>query len=685
MKILGVDDNKENRYLLEKLLGGYGHEVVTACNGREAMEKLRENGFDLVISDILMPEIDGYQLCHIIKTEERLKKIPFVFYTTTYTSPEDERFGMELGAEGFIIKPIEPERFIKILNEIIDRVKKAELVPKKPFIKVKKIYYKRYNERLVKKIEDRLDEFTLRNELLEAINRTEELEELIKAILEWVLKTVPTANRASFLLLNKEEDVFEFVAAMGQKLESLKQIKIPSDKVLSEMKDIPFLIEGDIEKIIKRSLGEAVGRAFKKMGLPKSVFFIPIKENDRLIGIFTISNGEMENAFTDADLYKVEKVYKEIAIALAKAKRKKELDEHKDKLFRSYHVGQELAKIDDINTLARRIMQILKEDYGYYHSGIFLKEGEYLIVKAFASTIDMDKLKLKEGEKVKMGEEGIVGWVAEHREPLLVNDATKDPRFTQAHESLLAGLAVPVEIEGELLGVLEVENNKKDAFDKEDLELLLSISGQLAVTISNLNRREKLEQHLIQTVTSLAIAIEKKDKYTEEHCRRMARMAVRIGKELELSEENLKNLERAAMLHDIGKIGIKGKIIGKPGKLTKEEWEEMKKHPIMGREILEGIDPLKITAKIVEEHHEHYDGSGYPKGLKKNEISLEARILAAVDACDAMTSSRPYRKALSKEEVIKELRKNAGTQFDPQVVEILIKLLEEKNRAIGKL
>lgn len=91
----------------------------------------------------------------------------------------------------------------------------------------------------------------------------------------------------------------------------------------------------------------------------------------------------------------------------------------------------------------------------------------------------------------------------------------------------------------------------------------------------------------------------------------------------------------------------------------------MKKHPVMGREILEGIDPLKRTAKIVEEHHEHYDGSGYPKGLIKNEISLEARILAAVDACDAMKSSRPYRKAMSKEEIIKELKKNAGTQFDP--------------------
>ncbi|MCP2604668.1 response regulator [Candidatus Aminicenantes bacterium AH-873-B07] len=671
-----MDDNEGNRYLLEKLLEGYGYEVVTACNGREALEKLREEKFDLIISDILMPEIDGYQLCHIIKTDERLKKIPFIFYTTTYTSPEDEKFGIELGAEEFIIKPIEPDRFIKILNEIINRVKKAKLVPKEPFIKVKKTYYKRYNERLVKKIEDRLNEFTLRSELLEAINRTEELEELIKAVLEWILKTVPTANRASFLLLNEEKNVFEFIATLGQKLEPLKQIKIPSDKILSEIKDIPFIIEGDIEEIIKKSLSKAVWETFKKVKLPKSLFYIPIKENDKLIGIFIVSNEEIENAFTDADLYKVEKVHEEIAIALSKAKRKKELDEHKNKLFRSYHIGQELTKIDDIDILTKRIMQILGEDYGYYHGGVFLKEGEHLVIKAFASTIGMDKLKVKEGKKLKIGEEGIVGWVAEHREPLMVNDATKDLRFIQVHESLVAGLAVPIEIEGELLGVLEVESNKKNAFNKEDLELLLSIAGQLAVTISNLKRRKKLEQYLIQTVTSLAIAIEKKDKYTEEHCRRMARIAVKIGKELGLSEENLKNLEHAAILHDIGKIGINGKIIGKPGGLTTEEWEDIKKHPIMGREILEGIDPLKRTAKIVEEHHEHYDGSGYPKGLKKNEILLEARILAAVDACDAMTSFRPYRKALSMEEIIKELRKHAGTQFDPQVVEILIKLLK---------
>ncbi len=181
----------------------------------------------------------------------------------------------------------------------------------------------------------------------------------------------------------------------------------------------------------------------------------------------------------------------------------------------------------------------------------------------------------------------------------------------------------------------------------------------------------------IQATTMLAKTIELKDGYTEEHCDRLAEMALAIGKRLGLTEERLEQLRYGALLHDVGKLGIADDILGKPGRLTPLEWAEMRKHPTIGKEIVEKIDSLGSVARIVEEHHERIDGKGYPKGLKGDEILLEARILAIVDAYDAMRSDRPYRQALRREEAIRELKENAGSQFDSLVVKVFLEILDE--------
>ncbi len=188
-------------------------------------------------------------------------------------------------------------------------------------------------------------------------------------------------------------------------------------------------------------------------------------------------------------------------------------------------------------------------------------------------------------------------------------------------------------------------------------------------------------EEVIQATTTLAQTIELKDGYTEDHCERLAEMALPIGKRLGLTEERLEQLRYGALLHDVGKLGIADNILGKPGKLTASEWVEVRKHPTIGKEIVEKIDSLGLVARIVEEHHERVDGKGYPKGLKGDEILLEARILAVVDAYDAMRSDRPYRQALSREEAIRELKENAGSQFDPLVVKVFLEILDEGSAA----
>ena len=166
---------------------------------------------------------------------------------------------------------------------------------------------------------------------------------------------------------------------------------------------------------------------------------------------------------------------------------------------------------------------------------------------------------------------------------------------------------------------------------------------------------------------------------TEKHSKRMEAYCHSIGIELQLSAKELDELSLAAILHDIGKVGIDPDILKKPGQLTPSEWEEMKRHPEIGYRIVRAASELVEVAEFILFHHERWDGKGYPSGLKGEEIPLICRILAVTDAYDAMTNDRVYRKAISSEEAIAELQKNAGTQFDPQIVSLFIEILQSKN------
>jgi HD-GYP domain-containing protein (c-di-GMP phosphodiesterase class II) len=183
----------------------------------------------------------------------------------------------------------------------------------------------------------------------------------------------------------------------------------------------------------------------------------------------------------------------------------------------------------------------------------------------------------------------------------------------------------------------------------------------------------------IQDMMAIALSVEEKDATTEGHCHRIQNLSLRVGERLGLSGDQLISLSYAAYLHDIGKVKVSDKILNKPGPLTDEEWEEMRRHPVYGEQMLAGKEFLADAAKLVLAHHERHDGSGYPNRLKGEGIPIEARIIAVVDSYDAMTSDRPYRLALPQGEACWELRRNAGTQFDPRVVEAFLTVLEQSD------
>ncbi len=240
-------------------------------------------------------------------------------------------------------------------------------------------------------------------------------------------------------------------------------------------------------------------------------------------------------------------------------------------------------------------------------------------------------------------------------------------------------IAVPLKVKGRVMGAMIVENDSAAcSFTEDDLEVLTTLSNQAMTAIENAWLYESLKNSYFATIQSLVNALEASDRFTRGHSERVRLLSVELGKHLGLEPKELELLEHASILHDIGKIGIDNFVLQKQGKLTSREYGLVKTHPLIGDEILGPIENLDGVRKTIIQHHERYDGTGYPYGLKGDEILLKSRILSVVDTFDAMMTDRPYRKAIGLKQVMDELRANAGTQFDRRVVLSFIELIESK-------
>jgi HD-GYP domain-containing protein (c-di-GMP phosphodiesterase class II) len=284
---------------------------------------------------------------------------------------------------------------------------------------------------------------------------------------------------------------------------------------------------------------------------------------------------------------------------------------------------------------------------------------------------ELKEIRLKKGE-------GIAGWVAEKEEPLIIHNVRSDHRFCRSADEKSTFITrdmicVPLKSKEKVIGVLQVINKKYDFFDEEDKEALIALANQVAIAIENADLYQEVKEAFYCTAMALAEAIEKRDPYTGGHTKRVMDYSITIGKAMGLSKRELENLELAAILHDVGKIGVKDDILLKRGRLSPEELEEMIRHTKYGAEILNHLRHLRDVALGVKGHHERFDGKGYPDSLSGEEIPLIARIIAVADSFDAMTSDRPYRKAVDLERAFEELKNNMGTQFDRKVVEAFIR------------
>jgi putative nucleotidyltransferase with HDIG domain len=538
-KILIVDDQKQNLYLLKSLLGGHGYQVMEATNGAEALELARADPPDVIISDVLMPVMDGFSLCKAWKNDEGLRNIPFVFYTATYTDPKDEELALSLGASRFIVKPVEIEEFVSILQQVIAEVESGVLNVPQESLQEEMTYYRIYNETLIRKLEDKMLQ-------LEKLNG------------------------------ELKEEIVERKQAQEQNQRQLKRqsgLRMV-DMAISSSFDLHFILDIVLQQVLSQ------------LGVDASAVLL--------------------------------------------------FDSHLQKL-------------------------------------------EYAANRGFYSNaLHYTQLKLGEGYAGRV----VLEHKTIHVSSLMETGSRLAVALQLANEAFADYYGVPLIVKGEIKGVLEIYHRSILHTDPEWLEFLETLAGQAAIAIDNAQLFERLQRSNLElglayeaTIEGWSRAMDLRDKEIKGHTKRVTDLTLKLARHMDLNESEMIHIRRGALLHDIGKMGVPDNILHKPDKLTDEEWEIIRQHPAYAYQMLTSIDYLKPALDIPYFHHEKWDGTGYPQGLKGEQISLVARIFAVVDVWDSLTSARPYRPAWTNEQALEYIKEQSGKHFDPQVVRAFLTLI----------
>ncbi|MCD6363676.1 MAG: GAF domain-containing protein [Synergistetes bacterium] len=395
---------------------------------------------------------------------------------------------------------------------------------------------------------------------------------------------------------------------------------------------------------------------------------VPLKLRDKVVGVIVIEGEEVER-FDEEDLEIMKAIAGLMEVSMERIRYLQSLRATHSRLLLLYGISRRFTALVEMEEAANELVKMLCKELKYLSVMLLLEKDGYL--HQIASCGLPEEFKDRE---IALSESNIVSEVFRTERPYIARDVEKDPLYLKWDDRVKGQLSVPIKKDGKIYGVLTVTTTGEKILP-QDIEALTILANLFAHVLE----REEL---YFSITLALAKTIEMKDPYTHGHCERVMKWALLLADKVGLSPKDKKNLRYAAVLHDIGKIGVPGRILNKPGKLTDEEYDMVKKHPILGEEILRPISLFKEVAKWVRWHHERWDGKGYPDGLKGEEIPIGVRILSLADSFDAMVSDRPYRSALSLEKAMREIRENRGKQFDPVLADIFLEILRERN---GKL
>ncbi|MDY6794225.1 MAG: GAF domain-containing protein [Actinomycetota bacterium] len=439
-----------------------------------------------------------------------------------------------------------------------------------------------------------------------------------------------------------------------------------------------------IETIPRRGSGMEELRSGYDLG---SVLLAPMRTRGRTTGIILLSDGPEPRRFSPEEIETVQRFSNRIAAALENAYLHYRAQHKIKEAVALLEIARVINSTLDLQEILDRVVgmtvdlcgvvmcvvYLLDDDEGHFLPGAFngFIEDSYWIDER-ANGFTVTHVGGKACSRLFAGEAVIIPADEAH---------FMFPPYALEEHGVDSVFLFPLTSKDRWTGIFALfYTTRAEDLEREEMETVATIAAQASMAIENAALYEDIEKSYFSTVKALAKAIEVKDPYTHGHSERVTGYALMIAEAMDLEEREKQKLKYAATLHDIGKIGIAGRVLNKAGALTEEEYTHVKTHPLLGDTIIEPVEFLQGPRPIILHHHERFDGKGYPDGLKGEDIPLSARILSVADAFEAMCSDRPYRKALPLQEAKEELLSNSGTQFDPEVVRIFLEILDLHSR-----
>lgn len=680
-KILIVDDNPQNLYLLEVLLGTNGYEVFQAANGCDALEIAKETPPDLIISDILMPKMDGFTLCKNWRSDTLLKDIPFVFYTATYTEEKDKEFALSLGADRFLVKPLANNDIILMIKELLEPQEWKAHSIKSSEQKEEGQFLREYNEVLVRKLEHKMLQLKKTNSRLFALyfsstifNLHKSYKESVHHVLNSLTEKAGYEKAAYFRIENSDITHFDSVGFDESTLNKFKSI-------MENHQDRSF---GLIKRCIKARQAiniesvQADPEWQENLEGIKSILYMPVQFDEQffgVLGLFSVETG----TFTEEDEQILFTLTHNLAISISNRISQEQVQVQLNRLSSLHQIDMSINSSSDLSLTLGIVLSNLITQLNVNAAGIVLNERYSSELKIAAKT---GFLSILPDDAVYTNP--ITTRVIKDQRVVRIDLSTIDVPKEWSKEGFKVYWGVPIISKGVVRGVLEVFNKTEKKPDQDWMDFLETLVGQAAIAIENtesfdslINSNLELQMAYDSTIEGWSKALDLRDKETEGHTLRVTELAVFFAQKLGISQADIINIRRGALLHDIGKIGVPDNILLKPGALTDEEWVIMKQHPGTALQLLRGIKYLQGAIDIPYCHHEKWDGTGYPRGLNGNDIPIAARLFAIIDVWDALASDRPYRVAWPASKIYQHIIQGSGSHFDPDLVPVFLKLQNE--------
>lgn len=514
-------------------------------------------------------------------------------------------------------------------------------------------------------------------------------EKLFSTIYEKVKKILPL-------------DTFVIVKTVKPNNEYVVVSAIENNKRLIEWEGIPFQIEPDspfgwvIQKqkplLIQDLTAEKVfSTPIHEEQPARSWLGIPLIVHEKAIGVMAVQSYK-PGIFSKNDLHLVESLGSQIAITMENTRLLEQTQRQLERLSALHDIDLVINSSLDLRVTLNILLDQVVEKLNVDAAAVLLLNQQTQLLN-FAAGRGF-RTRTIESYKLRLGE-GISGQATMERHLVQALDLFESDEGMAylpllQEEGFLSFYSVPLIAKGQVKGVLDIFNRKLITPDQDWIFFLETLAGQAAIAIDNTTLLENLQRSNIElslaydtTLEGWTRALDLRDQETEGHTQRVVEMTVRLAQLMGIADKDLIHIRRGALLHDIGKMGIPDSILLKPGPLTEEEWLIMRKHPVFAYNLLSPIAHLRQALDIPYCHHEWWNGSGYPRQLKGEEIPLSARIFSVVDVWDALTSDRPYRKAWNAKKTLDYIEEQKDIQFDPQVVELFLKLI--KNELFKKL